>query len=101
MSTSLSSLVDSLSETYKKECIACEEKRKLKSVCNFLGLKNNKLNYVKNVKKKMVETSKWIIKMFTNIHQFCNEDINKFILLLRKGVYPYEYMDSWKRFNET
>ena len=22
-------------------------------------------------------------------------------LLLRKGVYPYEYMDSWKRFNET
>ena len=49
---------------------------------------------VKNVKKKMVETSKWIIKMFTNIHQFCNEDINKFILLLRKGVYPYEYMDS-------
>ena len=23
------------------------------------------------------------------------------ILLLRKGVYPYEYMDSWKRFDET
>ena len=22
-------------------------------------------------------------------------------LLLRKGVYPYEYMDSWKRFDET
>ena len=22
-------------------------------------------------------------------------------LLLRKGVYPYDYMDSWKRFNET
>ena len=21
--------------------------------------------------------------------------------LLRKGVYPYEYMDSWERFNET
>ena len=25
----------------------------------------------------------------------------KFKLLFRKGVYPYEYMDSWKRFNET
>ena len=22
-------------------------------------------------------------------------------LLLRKDVYPYEYMDSWERFNET
>ena len=28
-------------------------------------------------------------------------NLNKFILLLRKGVYPYEYMDSWERFNET
>ena len=22
-------------------------------------------------------------------------------MLFRKGVYPYEYMDSWERFNET
>ena len=22
-------------------------------------------------------------------------------LLIRKGIYPYEYMDSWDRFNET
>ena len=22
-------------------------------------------------------------------------------MLLRKGIYPYEYMDSWERFNET
>ena len=28
-------------------------------------------------------------------------DLNKFVLLLKKGVYPYEYMDSWERFNET
>ena len=27
--------------------------------------------------------------------------MNEFILLLRKGVYPYEYMDKWKKFNET
>ena len=25
----------------------------------------------------------------------------QFILLLRKGVYPYEYMDDWEKFNET
>ena len=32
---------------------------------------------------------------------YCNEDINKFVLLLKKGVYLYEYMDSWERFDET
>ena len=25
----------------------------------------------------------------------------KFILLLRKGVYPYEYMEDWEKINET
>ena len=42
-----------------------------------------------------------LIKRFYNTYQLCDNDINKFNLLLRKGVYPYENMDSWKRFNET
>ena len=33
--------------------------------------------------------------------QISNHDNNRFILLLRKGVYPHEYMDDWKKFNET
>ena len=41
-----------------------------------------------------------LIKKFSNTYQLCNKDLNKFELLLRKGVYPYEYMDSWKRFKE-
>ena len=28
------------------------------------------------------------------------ERINKFVLLLRKGVYPYEYADTWEKFSE-
>ena len=32
---------------------------------------------------------------------FCNGDLNKFILLLRKNVYHYEYMDSLGKFDET
>ena len=32
---------------------------------------------------------------------FCNVDLNIFILLLQKGVYPYKYMDSWGKFDET
>ena len=35
------------------------------------------------------------------MYQFCNGDLNKFVLSLRKGVYPDEYMDSWEWFNET
>ena len=53
----------------------------------------------KNYKKDLKDLK--LIKRFANIYEFCNEDINKFILLLRKGVYPYEYMDSWKKFDET
>ena len=41
------------------------------------------------------------MKEFPNTYKFFNNDIKKFLLLLRKGVYPYEYMDSWERFNET
>ena len=52
MSTLLSSLVDNLPEIYKKEFTGCEERRKIKSVCNFIGLENNKLiTNAKNVKK--------------------------------------------------
>ena len=42
-----------------------------------------------------------LIKKFLNVYQFCSGDTNKFDLLLRKGVDPFEYMDSWERFNET
>ena len=35
------------------------------------------------------------------MYKFCNGNLNKFVFLLRKGVYPYEYMSSWERFNET
>ena len=40
-------------------------------------------------------------KKFKNIFKFSNNDINKFILLLRKFVYPYEYMNDQEKFNET
>ena len=37
-------------------------------------------------------------KRFRNTCKFSNNDINKFLLLFRKGV---EYMDDWEKFNET
>ena len=46
----------------------------------FKCLKCNK-NYNKDFNKEL-------IKKFANTYQCCDKDINKFILLLRKGVYP-------------
>ena len=39
-------------------------------------------------------------KQFKNTLKFSDNDINKFILLLRKGVYPYEHIYDWEKFNE-
>ena len=98
MSTSLSSLVDNLSEIYSKKC----RDKNCKSACDFIGLKNNRLCCkCKECKKEQLEPINELIKKFSNTHKFCNNDLNKFVLLLRKGVYPYEYMDSQERFNET
>ena len=45
--------------------------------------------------------NKELLKRFANTYELCNKNLNKFILLLRKVVYPYEYMDNWARFDET
>ena len=54
--------------------------------------------FLRRIIKKLDENLK---KRFFNIYKFPNEDINKFILLLQKGVNRCEYMDGWKKFNET
>ena len=40
-----------------------------------------------------------LIKKFPSIYLFCNGNLNKFVLLLRKGIYHYECMDSWEKFD--
>ena len=98
MSTSLLSLVDNLCEKFHNDrCIDC------KSCLDYMTTKDKQLifrcfEYKKNYKK---DFNKELINRFSSTHKFYNGDINKFILLLRKGVYPYEYMDSWERLNET
>ena len=106
MSSSLSKLVDNLSEgIHNNKCADC------KSSLDYIKTKKEKLilecyNCKQRYRKKF---NKELIKRFANTYEFCNNDttgsssserINKFVLLLRKGVYPFEYMDTWERFNE-
>ena len=72
------------------------------SECNFIGIKNNRLyDKCKECNDESYKSINTLIKKFPNTYQFCNGDVTKFVLLLRKGVYPYEYMDRWEKFNET
>ena len=56
MSSKLSDLINNLSEIYK-EYRGCEERIKIKSVCDFIGLKNNKLHHKCNKCKKRCSKS--------------------------------------------
>ena len=92
MTASLSKLVDNLSNgLHSKKCTDCGldleymiAKDDILTFRYFKCKKNCKLDFDKEL----------------SVYHFCKGDINKFILLLRKGVYPYEYMHSWNRFNE-
>ena len=78
------------------------ERNNTKSECKFIEFKNNRLNYkCKECGKKCFKSIKELIKKFSSTYRFCNKDLNKFVLLLRKGAYPYEYMDNWGKCSET
>ena len=116
MASSLSKLADTLSEgSHNNKCFDCGSNLDYIKITagptaepsalarSSLECKNEKLilecyNCKQRYKKKF---NKELIKRFTNTYSFCKNDLNKFILLLKKGVYPYEYMDNWERFNET
>ena len=97
MSMSLSKLNDNLSEgLHNNRCLDC------KSCLDYIKTKNEKLifkcfNCKQNYEK---DFNKELIKRFASTYEFCSKNLNKFVLLLRKGVNPYENMDNWKRFNE-
>ena len=104
MPTSLSELVDNLSVKIFNSivCTKCMEREKINSECEFDGLKDNRLSYkCREYREIWYNSINGLIKKFPSIYQFCNVDLNKFILLLQKGVYPYEYMESWEKFDET
>ena len=98
MATSLSKLVDNLTEgIHSDKCINCKSDISYMKVIDetlIFRCFNCKRNYKKEIDKELIER-------FASTYKFCNNDLNKFVMLLRKGVYPYEYMAGWDKFNET
>ena len=98
MATSLSKLVDNLTEhILGDKCVDCKSDLSYMKVIDetlIFRCFNCKKNYKKEINKELIER-------FASTYKFCNDDLNKFVMLLRKGVYPYEYMDGWDKFNET
>ena len=101
MISSLSQSIDKVSEIDNKISQIDKEEQENKFVHNMRSMVSSLLqsiNKVSEIDNKISHAK--LIKKFFNTYQLCNKDLNKFALLLRKGVYPYEYMDSWNKFNE-
>ena len=92
--SSLSNLVDNLAEgihEVKHQDCDCflEYESANDNLTKYKCLSSNK-----NYSNKMDEELK---SPFKSTLKFSNNDINKFILLLRKDVYSYEYKDEWEQ----
>ena len=97
MATSLSKLVDNLTDNiHNDKCIKCKS-----NIC-LVNAVNEKLIFKCIDCEKEYEKvfNKELVERFANTYKFCENDLNKLLILLRKGVYPYEYMDNWNKFNE-
>ena len=91
MAISLLNIANNLTEEiHKIKCKYWDCSLEYESVKDNL-IKHKCLSCNKDYSSKTDEEFK---KLFKSTCMFSNEDVNKFILLSRKGVYLYEHMDD-------
>ena len=98
MALSLDKLESNLHDTSGIECDNC---------IGDMELVNISSKYIALLECKRVQTKKindldemTLKKNFNHTGRYWDFD-EKFCFMIRKGVYPYEYMDRWKKFEET
>ena len=120
MDDSLSNLLDNLSELYECKCINKKDQdikikyKEQKVLIHKSIIENdkekqiheNKINKIvysrcKSCNTKNKQLLELLIKRFLSTCKLSKNNTDKFLLLLRKGVYPYEYVGDWNKFNET
>ena len=98
MSSSLDSLVSNLVGVNDMKCNICENSCKMSDVDeNYVAHAKYEQCYSGGARKQLDGVA--LRLTFSNIYNHCCNEC--FRLMLRKGVYPYEYMTSWDSFNET
>ena len=99
MDSASSTLVNNLSEINKCNCEDQDKRTKIK--IKKMNSKERVITRCKTCNSKESQLVSELIKRFPNTYKLCNKSSKKFILLLKKDVYPYEYMDFMNRFDET
>ena len=104
--------IDSARHMNESLCTLVDNLSGLKNYCEKKSFDNIKItykeinnDYIVNTRckaclwRKDIKLSE-LVKNFPNTFNLCRGGVEKFPLLLRKGVYPYEYMKNISQFDE-
>ena len=97
-------------------CKICKACKKLSDYCNdcnkiyenlkfyfeniYVNKKKTVCSWVRKMLEKIIISPKYHISTFHDLFSFCEEDHDKFAVLVRKDVVCYEYIDSWEKLKE-
>ena len=75
---------------------------KIVNAClNMQKVENYCLNFESSECEKQIEISlEFCVLKFPDLFDFCNKDLKKIVLMIRKDVMYYEYIKSRNTFNE-